>query len=236
MSISFFFAYLSLHLPDILPDCTSRSKHSLHKASYRHPDHALQGVKFEPSSFKLTHEMVVLMGGRNSQGYQLFQQLTVKAFLAVRPYADQLVSAVQLMLDTCLPSFKGEPTIHRLKERFALSLNERHAAEFMTSIVRNAHENVRSTVYDEFQRVCTVKLLSGYLFIVSSCRFRMGFLINSQRTCPPVPGAYPDCSTSLLFDYVNPDRVLILDCTVGVCVACRERRPYMLRSMRFRAC
>ncbi|EMD38197.1 hypothetical protein CERSUDRAFT_113350 [Gelatoporia subvermispora B] len=111
------------------------------------------GVKFEPNSFKLTHEMVVLMGGRYSQGYQLFQQMTVKAFLAIRPHADQLVSTVQLMLDTSLPSFKGEPTIRRLRERFAPDLNDRQAAEFMMGIVRNAHENVRSTAYDEFQRI-----------------------------------------------------------------------------------
>ncbi|KIP08776.1 hypothetical protein PHLGIDRAFT_29437 [Phlebiopsis gigantea 11061_1 CR5-6] len=116
-------------------------------------DKSLHGVKFEPNSFKLTHEMVVLMGGRYSQGYQLFQQLTVKAFLAIRPHTDQLVSTVQLMLDTGLPSFKGEPTIKRLRDRFAPGLNERQAAEWMMAIVRNAHENVRSTAYDEFQRV-----------------------------------------------------------------------------------
>ncbi|KAG2144576.1 hypothetical protein DEU56DRAFT_790388 [Suillus clintonianus] len=110
------------------------------------------GVKFEPSSFKLTHEMVVLMGGRYSQGYEQFQHLTVKAFLAIRPHADQLVSTVQLMLGTGLPSFKGESTIKRLKDRFALGLNERQAAEWMMGIIRNAHENVRSTAYDEFQR------------------------------------------------------------------------------------
>lgn len=97
--------------------------------------------------------MVVLMGGRYSQGYQLFQQLTVKAFLAIRPHADQLVSMVQMMLDTDLPSFKGEPTIKRLRDRFALTLNERQAADWMIAIIRNAHENVRSTAYDEFQRV-----------------------------------------------------------------------------------
>jgi hypothetical protein len=57
------------------------------------------------------------------------------------------------MLETGLPSFKGEPTIKRLRERFALDLNERQAAELMVSVVRNAHENVRSTAYDEFQRV-----------------------------------------------------------------------------------
>ncbi|PCH37888.1 atypical/PIKK/PI4K protein kinase [Wolfiporia cocos MD-104 SS10] len=111
------------------------------------------GVKFEPNSFKLTHEMVVLMGGRNSQGYQLFQQLTIKAFLAIRPHADQLISTVQMMLETQLPSFKGEPTIKRLRDRFALGLNERQAAEWMMALVRNAHENVRSTAYDEFQRL-----------------------------------------------------------------------------------
>ncbi|KAG1741975.1 hypothetical protein EDB19DRAFT_1895006 [Suillus lakei] len=106
-------------------------------------------------SFKLTHEMVVLMGGRYSQGYELFQHLTVKAFLAIRPHADQLVSTVQLMLGTGLPSFKGEPTIKRLKDRFALGLNERQAAEWMMGIIRSARENVRSTAYDEFQRAFT---------------------------------------------------------------------------------
>jgi len=83
----------------------------------------------------------------------MFQNLTVKAFLAIRPFAEQIIDTVQLMLDTGLPSFKGEPTIRRLRDRFALNLNERQAAEFMMGIIRNAHENVRSTAYDEFQRV-----------------------------------------------------------------------------------
>jgi|SRR5712671_2583143 len=113
------------------------------------------GVKFEPSSFKLNHEMVVLMGGRNSQGYALFQQLCVAAFLALRPHAPQLIATVQLMLGTGLPSFKGEGTIRRLRDRFALGISERQAADFMIAVVKNAHENVRSTVYDEFQRVST---------------------------------------------------------------------------------
>ena len=97
--------------------------------------------------------MVVLMGGRYSQGYTLFQQLTVKAFLAIRPHADEIVQTVALMLGTELPSFKGEGTIKRLRERFALGLSERQAADFMVGIIKNAHENKRSTAYDEFQRV-----------------------------------------------------------------------------------
>ena len=97
--------------------------------------------------------MVVLMGGRNSQGYNMFQHLTVKAFIALRPYADQLINTARLMLDTGLPSFKGEGTIKRLRDRFVLGVSERHAADVMMGLVKNAHENMRSTAYDEFQRV-----------------------------------------------------------------------------------
>ena len=88
-----------------------------------------------------------------SRGYTLFQQLTIKAFLSIRPYAERIISTVELMIGTELPSFKGEPTIRRLRERFALGLDERQAADFMVGIVKNAHENMRSVVYDEFQRV-----------------------------------------------------------------------------------
>lgn len=148
----------------------------------------LQGVKFEPNSFKLTHEMVVLMGGRNSQGYQMFQQLTVKAFLAIRPHADQIVSTVQMMLETQLPSFKGEPTIKRLRDRFALGLTERQAAEWMMAIVRNAHENVRSTAYDEFQRVSHLPLLVVVLMLIILSKLQNGmfccFIRYDMYRCP----------------------------------------------------
>jgi phosphatidylinositol 4-kinase len=99
------------------------------------------------------------MGGRYSQGYALFQQLTVRAFLALRPHTDALVSTVELMLDTGLPSFKGPGTIKRLRDRFAPGIGERQAAEWMVGVIRNAHENVRSTAYDEFQRVSVLGFL-----------------------------------------------------------------------------
>ena len=127
------------------------------------------------------------MGGRYSQGYQTFQSLTVKAFLAIRPYADQIIDTVRLMLDTGLPSFKGEPTIRRLRDRFALHLNERQAADFMMSIIRNAHENVRSTAYDEFQRVsfdplCGEKYANFLSSSKTVCIFRMYVETSTNKT------------------------------------------------------
>ncbi|GAA5861639.1 hypothetical protein JCM8547_000691 [Rhodosporidiobolus lusitaniae] len=111
------------------------------------------GVKFEPNSFKLSHEMVVLMGGRDSVGFRQFRELTVKAFLSARYYAQTIVDTTHLMLAAEFPSFKGEGTIERLKGRFRLDLSEREAAKFMVDIINDACENKRSIVYDEFQRV-----------------------------------------------------------------------------------
>jgi phosphatidylinositol 4-kinase len=110
------------------------------------------GIKFEAGSFKLNKEMVALMGGSDSQGYKMFTDLAVKAFLAIRPHATQLVDTVALMLGTGLPSFKGEGTIRRLRDRFQLQLPERQAAEYMMGVIKNAHENMRSDIYDGFQK------------------------------------------------------------------------------------
>ena len=83
----------------------------------------------------------------------MFTELTIKAFLSIRPHAEQLCDACHLMLGTGLPSFKGEGTIKRLRDRFALHLNEKAAAEYMMGVIRNAHENMRSNVYDGFQKL-----------------------------------------------------------------------------------
>lgn len=109
------------------------------------------GIKFEPNSFKLTHEMITLMGGKSSQGYRQFCELTVKAFLACRTYVEDVVSTCQLMIATDLPSFKGEGTIIRLRDRFKPELTEREAARYMMGVIDNACENSMSIVYDQFQ-------------------------------------------------------------------------------------
>ncbi|GAA5933147.1 1-phosphatidylinositol 4-kinase STT4 [Sporobolomyces koalae] len=111
------------------------------------------GIKFEPNSFKLSHEMIVLMGGGDSPGYRMFVDLTIKAFLACRQYAHEIVHTTSQMLSAEFPSFKGEPTMDRLLERFRLDLSEKDAAKYMISVIKNAYENRMSIVYDEFQRI-----------------------------------------------------------------------------------
>ncbi|KAI7828997.1 hypothetical protein BC939DRAFT_393774 [Gamsiella multidivaricata] len=109
-------------------------------------------INFESSPFKLTSEMIQIMGSSvEDQGYRWFCELCVKAFLASRPYAEQIIQLVALMLESGLPCFRGE-TIKRMRSRFQLDRSERSAAEFILERVDESYLNKRTVLYDSFQK------------------------------------------------------------------------------------
>lgn len=112
------------------------------------------GVKFEAAPFKLTREMIAVMGGStDTQAYKWFEELSIKAFLASRPYCELIIQLVAPMLDSGLPCFKGEKTIRNLRNRFALDKNEKDAALHFKSLIKKSAESVYTKGYDEFQRI-----------------------------------------------------------------------------------
>ncbi|KIV94536.1 hypothetical protein PV10_02292 [Exophiala mesophila] len=116
-------------------------------------DIAPGGVKFERAPFKLTPEMIAVMGGSNSnasQSYRWFEELTIKAFLCARQYCEQLSHLVSLMLDSGLPCFKPE-TMRNFRNRFVLEKTNREAAEYMLGCIKKSAGNYSTKVYDEFQ-------------------------------------------------------------------------------------
>ncbi|KAK6354262.1 phosphatidylinositol-4- kinase [Orbilia blumenaviensis] len=114
-------------------------------------DIAPGGITFERAPFKLTAEMVAVMGGNlESQSYRWFEELCVKSFLACRPYCEQLAHMVVLMLDSGLPCFKPE-TIQNFKARFVMERSEREAADYMRGLVKRAYGSYSTRGYDQFQ-------------------------------------------------------------------------------------
>ncbi|CAL5867762.1 uncharacterized protein PFLUO_LOCUS1982 [Penicillium psychrofluorescens] len=134
-------------------------------------DIAPGGVRFERAPFKLTSEMVAVMSGTqnpahhasgglprgghskdptNTQAYKWFESLSVKAFLAARPYCTKLSHIVALMLDSGLPCFKPE-TLKNFRDRFVLEKSEREAAEYMRELVKKSYMSVSTKGYDQFQ-------------------------------------------------------------------------------------
>jgi phosphatidylinositol 4-kinase len=113
-------------------------------------DIAPGGVKFERAPFKLTPEMVAVMGGSNSAPFRMFEELCIKVFLAARQHVEQLSHIVMTMLDSGLPCFKPQ-TIQHFKERFVLEKSDREAAEFVRKLVHWSERSYSTAVYDYFQ-------------------------------------------------------------------------------------
>ena len=114
-------------------------------------DIAPGGVRFERAPFKLTSEMVAVMGGStNSQSYRWFEELCIKAFLASRQHTEKLCHIVLLMLGSGLPCFKPE-TIAHLRQRFVLEKTEREAAVFMRDLIKKSQGSYSTKGYDQFQ-------------------------------------------------------------------------------------
>ena len=114
-------------------------------------DIAPGGVRFERAPFKLTSEMVAVMGGStSSQAYRWFEELCIKAFLASRQHTEKLCHIVVLMLGSGLPCFKPE-TIAHLRQRFVLEKSEREAADFMRDLIKKSYSSYSTKGYDQFQ-------------------------------------------------------------------------------------
>lgn len=111
------------------------------------------GVKFEQSPFKLTREMVRVMGGStNTQAYKWFEELCVKCFLACRLHMDTIIDMVYPMLESGLPCFKPN-TMKHLRQRFVPQKNEKEAAIYIRGLIKKSFESFATKGYDEFQRI-----------------------------------------------------------------------------------
>ncbi|CAI1595660.1 hypothetical protein SEUBUCD650_0L03510 [Saccharomyces eubayanus] len=112
------------------------------------------GIKFEAVPFKLTKEMVKVMGGSpQTPAYLDFEELCIKAYLAARPHVEAIIECVNPMLGSGLPCFKGHKTIKNLRARFQPQKTDHEAALCMKTLIRKSYESIFTKGYDEFQRL-----------------------------------------------------------------------------------
>lgn len=116
-------------------------------------DLAPGGISVE-SAFKLTTEMLAVMGGRDDSApyFAWYRELCCQAFLALRSHAESLIQLVEVMSESGLPCFaKGEAAIRKLRARFHLEMNEADARQFMYGLVYKSCETIRTALYDKYQ-------------------------------------------------------------------------------------
>mmetsp|Transcript_4290 Transcript_4290/g.8289 ORF Transcript_4290/g.8289 Transcript_4290/m.8289 type:complete len:153 (+) Transcript_4290:1-459(+) len=112
-------------------------------------------INFEKAAFKLTREMVDVMGGESSPLFAEFQRMCVASFLEVRAHARQMMMLVEITRagQPDMPCFTSRQVLDELHARFKLNLSKAQAAEYFLSLTRDALDNWYTRQYDKFQRL-----------------------------------------------------------------------------------
>ena len=115
-------------------------------------------VGLEPvPGFKLTRELVEVMGGADSAHFKKFENLLVQGFLAVRQEYRQLMALIEMSVlgEEDLPCFSSgrRKVLEQLRGRFQLELTQTEADVYMRKLIKKCTFNWRGRAYDTFQRV-----------------------------------------------------------------------------------
>ncbi|TRY51066.1 Phosphatidylinositol kinase [Cryptosporidium tyzzeri] len=103
-------------------------------------------LHFERAAFKVTQEMLDFMDDQ----VDLFDDLCLSGFLAVREHADLLLSLTQMLINSGIPCFRGE-TIKKLKERLLLNFSQQQASNIFSKKIHSAHNHITTKGYDLVQ-------------------------------------------------------------------------------------
>ena len=117
-----------------------------------------KGVKMESTiPFKLTQEMVDVLGGQGSKKFEDFRKRMARGFQALQNNAEKIIILVEMMLNgqSDLPCFEGgRELVKDLKERLFPNQRRLNAAEtqqYVDGLISQSMNNWRTRCYDKFQ-------------------------------------------------------------------------------------
>jgi len=116
-------------------------------------------VEFEKAPFKLTEEMIDLLGGDKSKHFRQFIDLVVQGFLAIRRHYEKIMLLIEMTITRPSMEFQfiaclaKDTVLKSLRRRFRLEFNDAQIRELVLNLVTEAKDNWRTTIYDTYQRI-----------------------------------------------------------------------------------
>ena len=107
---------------------------------------------FETASFKLTQEMVDILGGVGAEPYLYFQELACRGMLLAHQQAATIDTLVSGMADSGLECYHFDTTLQFLRQRQRWSDTPIEVAAFMAGRVQDAENNGNTLMYDGIQK------------------------------------------------------------------------------------
>lgn len=113
------------------------------------------GIKFENAPFKLSAELVDVMGGVSSPTFAYFKVLFFQGLKVARDHADEIIALVDLMTPyNTIACFGPDPAgiVQQIRQRLRFDLEtEVEFAVYVKELVSVSLDNWRTRKYDQFQ-------------------------------------------------------------------------------------
>ncbi|OQR88833.1 phosphatidylinositol kinase (PIK-H2) [Thraustotheca clavata] len=107
--------------------------------------------------FKLTKEMVEVLGGMSSPMFAKFVQLFTLGFIALQRNAEKIITLVEIMMHkSTFPCFQNRDVLReltKLRERFAESLTIDQTVKLAMKLIKLSYKNKWTKRYDKFQKI-----------------------------------------------------------------------------------
>jgi len=111
---------------------------------------------FESSPFKFPEDYIEILGGEDSEDYNLFQVLMLQGFLTLKRHLSKFILLTEIMLEgSPMPCFVGgrERVINELRQRFCDNLSNEECISHVMSLIEQSVCNWRTQQYDSFQKI-----------------------------------------------------------------------------------
>jgi phosphatidylinositol 4-kinase len=115
-----------------------------------------KGLKFENAPFKLSEELVEVLGAKDSKNFKRFRTLMVEGFKALHDNADKIILVVEMMMlgQSDLPCFEGgEPALKALKDRLipgGKKMDMADCTRYVDGLIEASYKAWRTKMYDDF--------------------------------------------------------------------------------------
>lgn len=120
-------------------------------------------LNFETAPFKITGDIIRLLGGLEGEGFQRFRERMIEGYQALHEDNEKIIILVQMLAQSQsdLPCFKRgvDEAILELKQRLTplgpgVKLDKAACAYEIDKIIRDAYKSWSTVVYDRYQYCC----------------------------------------------------------------------------------
>ena len=116
-----------------------------------------KGIKFEKAPFKITDEMLQLLGGINSENFKEYRKRLIKGYFAIYDNFEKIQKLVEFMFmgqGKYFPCFvEKENALKNLKDRLRPSdnMSKQQKIQYIDDLLSKSIDNWTTNYYDKFQ-------------------------------------------------------------------------------------